>query len=122
MPIHLAEPYRAQGHTEGECPVAEAAHERFLSLPIHPRLTEEAIDYMAAAVAEMSSGKKRDSGPTAEPGGERRGCRCRPADGAGTRCWRGSARCTAGSLPAGSARRDGRSSWARTRTTIWATS
>ena len=53
MPIHLAEPYRAQGHKEGECPVAEKAHERFLSLPIHPRLTEEAIDYMADCVREL---------------------------------------------------------------------
>jgi dTDP-4-amino-4,6-dideoxygalactose transaminase len=54
MPIHLTEPYRARGHREGECPVAEEAHGRFLSLPIHPRLTEEAIDYMAECVAELS--------------------------------------------------------------------
>jgi perosamine synthetase len=54
MPIHLSEPYRAQGHREGECPVAEKAHGYFLSLPIHPRLTEEAIDYLAASVAELS--------------------------------------------------------------------
>jgi dTDP-4-amino-4,6-dideoxygalactose transaminase len=53
MPIHLAEPYRAQGHKEGECPVAEKVHERFLSLPIHPRLTEEAIDYLADCVREL---------------------------------------------------------------------
>jgi len=53
MPIHLSRPYRAQGHKEGECPVAEKAHERFLSLPIHPRLTEEAIDYMADCVREL---------------------------------------------------------------------
>jgi perosamine synthetase len=53
MPIHLAEPYRAQGHREGECPVAEKAHERFLSLPIHPRLTEGAIDYLADCVKEL---------------------------------------------------------------------
>ena len=54
MPIHLTDPYRALGHREGECPVAEAAHERFLSLPIHPRLTDAAIDYMAGCVAELS--------------------------------------------------------------------
>jgi len=54
MPIHLAEPYRAQGHREGECPVAERAHDYFLSLPIHPRLTEEAIDYLAESVKELS--------------------------------------------------------------------
>jgi perosamine synthetase len=54
MPIHLSEPYRAQGHREGECPVAEKAHDYFVSLPIHPRLTEEALDYMAGCVAELS--------------------------------------------------------------------
>ncbi len=53
LPIHLSEPYRAQGHREGECPVAEKAHERFLSLPLHPRLTEEAVDYLAACVREL---------------------------------------------------------------------
>jgi len=58
MPIHLTEPYRAQGHREGECPVAEKAHERFLSLPIHPRLTNEAIDYMAGCVAELSGARR----------------------------------------------------------------
>ena len=57
LPIHLTEPYRAQGHREGECPVAEAAHERFVSLPIHPRLTDEAIDYMAGCVAELSGSR-----------------------------------------------------------------
>ncbi len=58
MPIHLTEPYRAMGHREGECPVAEQAHERFLSLPIHPRLTDEAISYMAGCVAELSRGRR----------------------------------------------------------------
>jgi perosamine synthetase len=58
MPIHLTEPYRAQGHREGECPVAEKAHERFLSLPIHPRLTHEAIDYMAECVAVLSGARR----------------------------------------------------------------
>ena len=53
MPIHLSGPYRVRGHKEGECPVAEKAHDYFLSLPIHPRLTEEAIDYLAASVAEL---------------------------------------------------------------------
>jgi len=54
MPIHLSEPYLRQGHREGECPVAERRHDYFLSLPIHPRLTDEALDYMAGCVAELS--------------------------------------------------------------------
>ena len=44
MLIHLIAPYRAQGHTEGECPVAEDVFNKYVTLPIHPRLTDEAID------------------------------------------------------------------------------
>jgi perosamine synthetase len=54
MPIHLTKPYLAQGHEEGECPVAEAAFEKYVSLPIHPRMTNEAIDYMARSILEIS--------------------------------------------------------------------
>jgi len=54
MPIHLTGPYVAQGHAPGECPVAEAAYERYVSLPVHPRLTDEAVDYMAGAVLQLS--------------------------------------------------------------------
>ena len=56
MPIHLTGPYLAQGHKPGECPVAEAAFERYVSLPIHPRLTNDAIDYMADAVRALAFG------------------------------------------------------------------
>ncbi len=54
MPIHLSKPYRARGHREGECPVAERSHDYFVSLPIHPRLTEAAVDYMADCVRQLS--------------------------------------------------------------------
>jgi perosamine synthetase len=54
LPIHLTEPYRRQSHREGECPVAERAHDYFFSLPIHPRMDEPAIEYMADCVAELS--------------------------------------------------------------------
>jgi dTDP-4-amino-4,6-dideoxygalactose transaminase len=59
MPIHLTGPYRDQGHREGECPVAEEAHEHFVSLPLHPRLEEASIDYMANCVAELSASRGR---------------------------------------------------------------
>jgi dTDP-4-amino-4,6-dideoxygalactose transaminase len=55
MPIHLTEPYRRQGHAAGECPVAERAHDYFLSLPIHPRMDEQAIEYMADCLTELSA-------------------------------------------------------------------
>ena len=54
MPIHLTKPYRNQGHTEGECPVAEKAFNRYVTLPIHPRLTFEAIDYMSDCIKELA--------------------------------------------------------------------
>jgi perosamine synthetase len=53
MLIHLTDPYRAQGHTEGECPVAEEIVTRHVTLPIHPRLSAEAIDYMADSIIEL---------------------------------------------------------------------
>ncbi|MCC7499060.1 MAG: DegT/DnrJ/EryC1/StrS family aminotransferase [Bryobacterales bacterium] len=54
MPIHLSSVYRAMGHGEGECPVAEELFHQYVSLPIHPRLTDEAIDYLTASVRELA--------------------------------------------------------------------
>jgi perosamine synthetase len=53
MLIHLTAPYLAEGHARGECPVAEAAFYKYVSLPVHPRLTDEAVDYMAAAILQL---------------------------------------------------------------------
>jgi len=53
MPIHLTEAYQALGHRRGECPVAEALFERYVSLPIHPRLTDEGVEYLIAAVSDL---------------------------------------------------------------------
>ena len=54
IPIHMTDPYKAQGHKEGECPAAEAAFRKYVTLPIHPRLTNEAIDYMAGSIRELA--------------------------------------------------------------------
>lgn len=56
MPIHMTDPYKAQGHKEGECPVAEVAFGKYVTLPIHPRLTNEAIDYLADSIWELAKG------------------------------------------------------------------
>lgn len=53
MPIHLTDPYRRQGHKEGECPVAEETYKKYVSIPIHPRLTDEAVDYVADCIREL---------------------------------------------------------------------
>jgi len=55
-PIHLSTAYRNLGHKAGECPVAEAMYKRYVSLPIHPRLTEEAIDYLTRSLREVAHG------------------------------------------------------------------
>jgi len=54
MLIHLTGPYRSQGHRVGECPIAEEVVTRHVTLPIHPRLTHEAIDYMADGIIDLS--------------------------------------------------------------------
>ena len=53
MPIHLTTAYRQLGHGEGECPRAEALFQQYVSLPIHPRLTDEAIQYLIDAVRSL---------------------------------------------------------------------
>lgn len=54
MLIHLTRAYRKLGHHEGECPVAEALFHQYVSLPLHPRLTSEAVEYMARSVRELA--------------------------------------------------------------------
>jgi len=54
MPVHLTDPYVAEGHKAGECPVAEAAFDRYVSLPVHPRLTDEAVGYLIDSVREVA--------------------------------------------------------------------
>jgi len=54
MPIHLTTAYRKLGHGEGECPVAEALYHKYVSLPIHPRMTEESIGYVVDSIRELA--------------------------------------------------------------------
>ncbi|HVN05957.1 MAG TPA: DegT/DnrJ/EryC1/StrS family aminotransferase [Bryobacteraceae bacterium] len=53
MPIHLTTAYRRLGHGDGECPVAEALFHKYVSLPIHPRMTDAAIDYVMASIRAL---------------------------------------------------------------------
>jgi perosamine synthetase len=54
MPIHLTTAYRKRGHGEGECPIAEGLFHKYVSLPIHPRLTDEGIEYLLKSVRELA--------------------------------------------------------------------
>lgn len=44
IPLHLQQAYRYLGYKPGDFPVAEAAAQRILSLPMFPEITEQQID------------------------------------------------------------------------------
>ncbi len=55
MPIHLHPFYRKRfGCKEGDCPQAEKAYERIISLPIFPRMRDEDVRMVIAAVIEVA--------------------------------------------------------------------
>jgi perosamine synthetase len=54
MPMHLTEIYRKLGHSEGECPVAEELFDQYVSIPIHPRMTDEVIEYVINSIRELA--------------------------------------------------------------------
>jgi dTDP-4-amino-4,6-dideoxygalactose transaminase len=52
-PVHLTSAYRERfGTRAGECPVAERAAERVLSLPLYPRMTSEQVDRVIDATRD----------------------------------------------------------------------
>jgi len=60
IPVHLHPYYRNTfGTAPGDCPVAEAAYERILSLPIFPTMTDGDIDDVITAVEKVTSTYRR---------------------------------------------------------------
>jgi len=56
IPVHLHPFYRERfGTGPGLCPVAEAAYERLISLPIFPRMSDTDIEDVIAAVHKVTS-------------------------------------------------------------------
>ncbi len=53
VPLHRQECFAYLGHQKGEFPRAEAAAEEILSLPVHPMLTPDDIDYVSECIAEF---------------------------------------------------------------------
>ena len=54
IPLNWTTAYQKRGHREGECPVAEAAFNRLVTLPVHPRLTSDDLDYMVRAIESLA--------------------------------------------------------------------
>jgi perosamine synthetase len=56
IPVHLHPYYRGQfGHRDGECPVAEAAYERLISLPMFHGMTDADVGDVVRAVSKVIS-------------------------------------------------------------------
>ena len=56
IPVHLHPYYRDQfGHRDGECPVAEAAYERLISLPMFHSMTDADVGDVVRAVSKVIS-------------------------------------------------------------------
>ncbi|HWD20655.1 MAG TPA: DegT/DnrJ/EryC1/StrS family aminotransferase [Verrucomicrobiae bacterium] len=52
-PLHLQKVYADLGYHAGDFPHAEAVSNRILPLPMYPELTDEKVDYVAAAIREF---------------------------------------------------------------------
>ena len=52
IPIHLSTAYEFMGHTIGDFPVAEKAAKHVISLPMHPYLEADTIDFICDAVLD----------------------------------------------------------------------
>ena len=53
LPVHLQPPYKQMGFHEGMFPNAERWAKEVLSLPMHPNLTEEEIEYVVSCIEEF---------------------------------------------------------------------
>jgi dTDP-4-amino-4,6-dideoxygalactose transaminase len=55
IPIHRQPIMEKMGLSDFSCPVAEAAAERVLSLPVHPSLGPEDVEYIASVVNRLAA-------------------------------------------------------------------
>jgi len=55
IPLHLQECFRHLGYKQGDFPHSEKAAEQTLSIPVHPDLTKEEMDYVVSSVKEYLS-------------------------------------------------------------------
>ncbi len=57
LPLHLQPAYRFLGYQEGDFPEAERAAREVLSLPIHPHLSAEQVEYVADVVRHFATAR-----------------------------------------------------------------
>lgn len=54
IPIHLSTAFRNRGFKRGDYPISEQIMERLVTLPVNPRQSTEALDYLVTAIAEAA--------------------------------------------------------------------
>ena len=54
IPLHWTTAFQRRGFKRGQFPIAEAAAERVVTLPLNPRQTQEALDYLIDSVKALS--------------------------------------------------------------------
>ena len=55
-PLHLTSAFHRRGSRKGQFPVAESVAERLVTLPINPRQSREALDYLIESVRALQRG------------------------------------------------------------------
>lgn len=53
LPVHCHPYYRGLGYSKGICPIAEKIYEEIITLPIHPKMTNEDVLYIIKSIKEI---------------------------------------------------------------------
>lgn len=54
IPLHYSTAFQNRGFRKGQFPVVERIAERLVTLPLHPRLTAEALEYLVASIRSLA--------------------------------------------------------------------
>ena len=52
-PLHWSKAFKKRGYERGQFPVTESVAERLVTLPINPRQTPEALDYLIESILAL---------------------------------------------------------------------
>jgi len=58
IPLHWSTAFQKRGFKRGQFPVADRVGERLVTLPINPRQTREALDYLIDCIIKMSGSRR----------------------------------------------------------------
>lgn len=53
LPVHCQPYYKGIGYSKGICPIAEKIYEEIITLPIHPKMTNEDVMYIIKSIKEI---------------------------------------------------------------------